>query len=312
MVKIEIQNGKTEGSVTHDELGEILWDKTSYEKASLLTKEEIDKINVSRKNKQTYKSDCYLTPGSVRYGRDWVNSLIELSWLHYSKNEDINFWGKPWVPLDRKELYNFCWMAIEQYSPMDKNIKYIELPFDIPLEHESCKLEDGSYIRIKGFIDLVVEISPGIYEILDWKSGQRQSLFTGEEYTLGYFSRDIQLCMYRYAIKKMFPEIKTVLTSILYLRDGGLFTPPEIDSHDEYIFGVVRSHVEELKACKQPTVFSEDREDFRCKHICYFAKKKTFSDSKCDCEVIRDSVRENGIDYTTLMYHKDNYEKSNI
>lgn len=309
LVKIEIQNGKIEGVVNHEELGEIPWDKISYDLPSLLTNEEVDKVNSSRKNKQTYKSECKLSYGAIRYGREFINSLIERSW-EFCLKQDVSFWNKPWMPVDKVELFNFCWMSLEQYPLRDKKIIAVEKQFDLPIVHESCKLENGEYVKMKGFIDLIVEVAPNILEVLDFKTGVRSNLYTGEEYTLGYFSKDIQLCMYRFAVKRLYPGVKEVITSISYIRDGGTFSCAEIDNHDEYIFEVVRSHVEELKNCKQPTVFSEDREDFRCKHICYFAKKKTFSDTKCDCEVIRDSVRENGLDYTTLMYHKENYPNS--
>lgn len=306
-IKLEIQNGKEEGIIESEELGSIPWDIISYDFPSLLTKEEVEVINRSRKNKQTYIGNCLIKVGSPRNGRDFVNSLINKAWEFCIKNKEIEKWNKSWEPIDKTELCNFCWLCIEQYDVRKQKILAVEQLFDLPIEHEDCRLDNGEYVRMKGFIDLITEPIPGTAELVDYKSGQKSNLYTGEIYTLNDFSSDIQLCMYRYAVRKLYPEIRSVMASILYLRDGGLFTPEELENSDEYIFDEVKKHIVELKNCKEPSVFSENREDFRCKHICWFARSKTFDENKCDCQFIKESVRNLGLAPTTELYKKESF-----
>ncbi len=304
LIKKEIQQGKESG-VLDCELGKIPWDLVSFTSPTLLSQEDIQKINKSRINKKTYPGDCSLQLGSIRYGRDFINGLIQLAWDKYTKEteQEVAFWNQVWEKTDYRDAFNYTWLCIENFDPRFVEVIDVEKEFDIPIEHPDCKLENGDYIRVKGFIDLVYK-SNGIYCYIDYKSGERKDFESGEPKGLQELSEDLQLCLYKYAMQKLY-NIDTVIGSILFVRDGGVFTPYFPENSTQQVFKTIHAHINELKNCI-PQPVSEDREDWKCKYLCGASKRKTFSE-QCDCEVIRDSVRENGLDYTTLMYHKDNY-----
>jgi hypothetical protein len=307
LIKKEIQDGKTDG-ILECELGSIIWDEVSFMIPTVLSDDDVLVINKSRINKKTYCGDCNLRKGSVRIGRDFVNSLIETAWQKWTKEtvEDVKFWNQEWEKCDKRDLVNYVWLVCENFEIRDKSIEVVDVEkeFDIPIEHPDCKLENGDYIRVKGFIDLVYKIN-GIYSYIDYKSGIRVDFATGETKGLQELSEDLQLCLYKYAMQKLY-NVETVVGSILFLRDGGVFTPYFRDDSTEQVFKIIHKHINELRNCI-PQPVSENRDDWKCKYLCGNFRRNSFSDSKSNCEVIRDSVRENGIDYTTLMYHKDNY-----
>lgn len=303
LIKIEIQNGKTEGVISTEEIKDVQWDEISFTFPSLLNKEEVEFINKSRINKQTYISDCQLSVGSARLGRDFVNSLIEKSWKYYTEKYNTIEWGKT----DKRDVFNWSWMLLEQLEIRKLKILGCEVPFDLPIEHPDCKLDDGSYIRVKGFIDLVHEPSPQLLEVIDFKSGRRQNFDTGEEKTLNCLSKDLQLCLYKYIAKKLYPSHKHFMVSIQFIRDGGLFTPDINENSDEVIAETIHNHIQELKNVTDLKVLSENRDDWRCKYLCGASKRKTFDENKCDCQFIKESVRSVGLEKTTELYKKETF-----
>lgn len=298
LIKIEIQNGKQEGVVNTEEIKDVLWDEVSFLYPSILNKEEVDLINKSRINKQTYISDCNLSIGTIRLGRDFVNSLITKSWDYYTRKYNTIDWTKS----DNRDVINWTWMLLEELDIRKLNIIGCEVPFDLPIEHPDCLLDDGSYIRVKGFIDLIHQPSSEVLEILDFKTGRRQDFNSGEEKTLASLSKDLQLCLYKYIAKKLYPEYQYFIPSIQFIRDGGLLTPDIDDNSDEIITKTIHEHIQELKNATELSVLSEDRTDFRCKYLCSHSKLNTFDSNKCNCEVIKNSVRSVGIEETTKKF----------
>lgn len=66
-------------------------------------------------------------------------------------------------------------------------------------------------LKVKGFMDLVSEISPEILEVRDYKSGNYAK--DTEE-----MAKDIQMRLYSVAAKKLFPSYKYVMMTLDYLR----------------------------------------------------------------------------------------------
>lgn len=309
IIKKEIQSGKTSGTIKQDDLGEIEWDEISFMFPSLLTEEDVKLINKSRVNKQTYKGFCNVKIGDFRYGREFVGRLIEKAWTYYTNTtiEEIAFWGQEWEKADKTMLVNMVWLLLEALEIRNLWIVDIEKEFDIPIEHPDCKLPNGEYIKVKGFIDLVFKDSKNsnIIQFVDYKSGERKSFESGEEKTLNDLSTDLQLTLYNKVIKQLYPKYNYVVGSILFCRDGGLFTPSFEDNSDEMITKTIHEHIQELKGITELKVLSEQRDDWRCKYLCGASKRMTFSKDKCDCQFVKEAIRDVGIEQTTELYKKD-------
>lgn len=292
-----------EGVLENTELGNIEWNEYDVMSPSLLTEEEVDKINKSRKNKKTYIGDCNIRYGQVRLGREFVKGLIEKVWIKITtdKENDVGFWNQEWEESDKNDLINYTWLLLECFEPRLHTIVDLEKSFDLPIEHPDCFV-NGEYIRVKGFIDVVYQEIPGTLSFLDFKTGERKDFSTGQEKNLESLSTDLQLCLYKYAIKKLYPDVKHIIGSICFIRDGGMFTPEFADDSDEYIFRTIHEHIKELRTCEQPTVLSETRDDFRCRYLCGGSKSFDYSKDKCNCQFIKEKIRENGIQRTIEEY----------
>lgn len=310
-IKKEIQSGKKEGVVKHEDIGEIIWDEISFKLPSILTDDEIKAINKTRVNKQTYKSECQLKKGTIRYGREFLSKLIDKAWKVYTEKtkEEIAFWNQEWENIDKVMLVNYVYLILENLDIRNLWIIDIEKEFDLPLENDECKLPTGEYIRIKGFIDLVYKEKEDSEVIcyVDFKSGERKSFNSGEEKTLTDLAEDLQLTLYNKVMKIIYPNYQFVMGGILFLRDGGLFNPYFADDSDEVITKTIHEHIQELKNCTELKVLSEKRDDFRCKYLCKHSKATDFHSTTCNCEIIKQSVRTIGLEETTKKYKKETF-----
>lgn len=156
-----------------DQIGLIEWNIEDFLKPTLLTNSEIDDINKTRINKYNYKHDAKLKYGTIRYGADLVNSIIERAYNYYA--------GDDWAPVDKKDCTNWAWMALEYKDgicdPRRRTIvaaePHFEFEIDKPWAKYAWNLPNGEKISgnlaIKGTIDLITQVGDGILEICDWK-----------------------------------------------------------------------------------------------------------------------------------------------
>lgn len=176
-LQLAVQNGDDNPTIDDETIGKYSCTKDELYEITQLTDEEVDKINKTRVNKDTYKDECFLKYGHKRMGIKVVEELIQLSYDVYTKrstNKD------KFKPVDFKDCTNFTWMALEYldgvHDPRKMEIVSPEQHFDIPIEHDWAKFEyehQGQTISgnlaIKGTIDLVTRNKLGILEIVDWK-----------------------------------------------------------------------------------------------------------------------------------------------
>jgi RecB family exonuclease len=301
LMKKDIQEGKT-GKITHEEMGELTYTEEEFWAKRTLSDDEVDEINKSRTNKSVYIDQKTLPYKTVRMGEELVARLIDRARDAYLSKFDMK-------PADVKKYVNFVWMLLESFDLREYNVVAVEFPFDIPITEKWAEIEDG-YVRIKGFIDLIVEIE-GDYWIYDYKSGQRSCFITGEKKTLAKIRKDLQLAMYTYVIRKLFPD-RNVIANLLFIRDGGLFTVTFDDTVLDFVESEVERHVKNVAQTKIPAMLDPTCRNFKCKNFCGAAKNHTFSDHVCDCQFLASKIREIGIDEVEKLYHKDRFEKFEV
>jgi len=116
---------------------------------------------------------------------------------------------------------------------------------------------DGEDIKMKGYIDLVVEYDPETILIVDYKTG-----YSVPEHDK--FIRDLQPRMYSYAAKIMYPQYKYHWVQFDYFRGIPLehaFT----DSDDEQTRQNVVALYNQVKEAK---TVKRRGEDWYCKYLC--------------------------------------------
>jgi hypothetical protein len=271
-----------------------------------LSNEEVDIINKSRINKSTYKHECKLPYGHTRYGVELVEKLIKLSCDHYADR---------WAQVDYRDVENFVWMLLDHnngaFDPRKRTIVAAEPHFDFIIEKEWAKynyvLPNGKnisgFLGIRGTIDLITALPGGIiYEIIDFKSGQRLDWASQQDNkvkTYADLQQDFQLMLYYYAVRRMYPEAKQIIVTIFFIRDGGPFTICYDNQTLEEVENRLRDRFNEIKSCTLPTMQDPSQSNFKCKYICDYFKMSSPDKEKNFCRFIHDKIERDGIDKVT-------------
>ncbi len=273
-----------------------------------LTNAEVDAINKTRINKQTYKHECQLSYGHTRYGVKLVEALIKLSSDHYSEN---------WMPVDFKDMTNFVWMALDHngglFDPRRRMIVAAEPHFDFIIDKEWAKynwtLPNGKKLSgklgIKGTIDLITRASEGIIEIVDWKTGQRLDWGSQEDNKVKTYAdlcQDFQLMLYYYAAKRMYPQVKQIIVTIFFIRDGGPFTVCFDDKTLEQVETKLRDRFNKIRDCVEPTMQDPNQLNFKCKYICDYFKMPSPDGKTNLCKYLNEQLPLVGIEEITNKY----------
>lgn len=287
-------------TIENDELGTFTCDQAEWEYTRVLNDLEIAVINKSRVNKGTYVDQVPIKSGYVRRAETVIARLEALAKAKFLDKHDM-------TAVHVRDFNNYIWMTLEQFDIFNANIIDVEFMFDIELPFDWAKDQNGQYVRMKGFIDLITEPAPGVFELVDYKTGRRGELLKDDKKTYKDMKNDLQLAMYTYVVNQLFPD-KFIMASLLFIRDGGLYTiTNEEYQNREFVEFELKRHFEEVRNCKVPRLLDETRNHFVCKYMCPAAKAKTFSNNVCDCQFIKSAIAEMGIDTVTTMFHKDKF-----
>jgi hypothetical protein len=175
--------------------------------------------------------------------------------------------------------YEFCQKTVAmicdtKWHPFNFDIKYTELQFELELDIPGFKGEDGKNCLLRGTIDLVVEEDKDTLRVIDYKTGKRLNWVGGGVKEYPDFMKDIQLQVYDIALSTLFPQYKTILLTLHFVRDGGPFTvtyTPEDRKKAIYrlrrIFNSIKSD-DSYKRLKDDS--TRRSEIWKCKYVCYW------------------------------------------
>jgi PD-(D/E)XK nuclease superfamily len=286
-LKQEYQVNQQDSITITDELGEVSTSWNELNRLSTLTNIEVEQVNKTRLNKETYKWCNSIPYDHMRYGVDVVEDLIQRVYHYYkSHNEHCE-----WQPIDIKHVRNWVWMTVDYkngiFDPRRRTIVQPEIHFDIPINRPWAKYKyyigdkiiEGQ-LAIKGTIDLVTALDGG-YEIIDYKSGQRKDWATGEVKTFEKLSKDKQLMLYYYAARHVFPDISNIILSIFFIRDGGPFSMHFGDEHLDEMENILRVEFTKMTKDNLPKMVDPTQKDFKCQRICDFYKQKMGDTNVC-------------------------------
>lgn len=260
LIKMDI-DGPNNGWVEDEALGKVQYNKDNLYKEFLLTHKQIQFFNKIQSH-NTYKTKQNLKYGHKRTGQWEINRLIDASYKYYSEHS-----SHTWGFYDKQDCINWTWMALEhndgEFSPLKRKVFAPEQHFNVPIDRDWAKLEDGSYVRVKGTIDLIYEIDDVTLEVCDWKTGQRKNWATDEIKTHKKLCSDAQLSLYYFALSNLYPD-KDIILNIFFIRDGGPF-PVVFDKSDlPEIENRLKTKIQEIQSCKIPKLRSPDRSDKQC------------------------------------------------
>lgn len=181
--------------------------------------------------------------------------------------------------------------ATEQFFDFEVDKDWAKYEFDVNGEKLSGKL------RIRGTIDLILNVADNHYQVLDYKSGQRKNWATGKKKEYDDLEYDSQLLLYYFALKNLYPDAEFDV-SIFYVNDGGLFCFPYEEKHYKLAENMLRQKFEYIKNVQIPRQVSTNPDHPTCKYMCAFSAMKQDSD-KTICQHFFDDIKKNGIQTVT-------------
>lgn len=244
----------------------------------------------------------------------FIPELTDLSYEFYTKDSKHT-----WTKRDYNEALKLVWKTLEyqdgQFDVRFRNIVDPEPHFDIPIEEDwakfDYKLPNGKQIQgqlaIKGTIDLVTEVSPGVIEVIDYKTGKRLDWATGQTKTYDKLQNDPQLLLYHYAISKLYPNYDQAIMTIFYIRDGGPFSMCFDHEDQDKFLDKLRKRFLEVQQNDRPKPLSQDRSSWKCTRLCHFYKNKWEGTNKTMCHHVEDHIKKHGMDKTVKDLTRDGH-----
>lgn len=296
-------------TIYHDDaIGEVSFDKESVFEKSWFSTDEVDDILASRRNKQTYKSEnTYMVKyGHTRMGVKLVEDIFERCYNYYVGNT-----AHKWYPADKRDCLNWVWMALDfnngQFDPRNRTIHAPEQKFDIVIEEDWARYhymvagkEYVGHLAIKGTIDLITRIDEDTLEVCDWKTGQRIDWAHGGEKTYEKLCKDPQLMLYFYALRRLYPDVKNIIMTIFFIRDGGPFSICLSSADMIKVERMLEKRFNEIKASTKPELQDPRQKDFKCTKICPFYKNKFVENDPLNmCRRAEITIKEVGIEQAT-------------
>lgn len=221
--------------------------------------------------KHRHVQECPKTCDTCEFHQDGVCGIVQTPVEDISgydpddkdKNENFDF-GCPLAEFKEgvRQIEDVIFDE-KPYSPFSDGRKIIATE-----QYFKLKIEDGddTYLAT-GKIDLVTEVDDDTIEIYDYKTGR---------YKMSYpdCTTDIQLLMYYYAAKKLYPTYKNIMVTIYYLCGGKKQITPPFGPKDEAdcvarikaLWRQVESDMRPQRRCDQPGGAIEF--DHKCKYLC--------------------------------------------
>jgi hypothetical protein len=236
-------------------------------------------------------------------GANMIDELHSLVYSYYCNLYEEQNWGDEDSKNTRRWVYTIVDTNNGEYDVRKNNIVFPEqyLSYKIPNDWAKFDYGDGveGQLTLTGIIDLIkcIDESKGIYEIVDYKTGQRKCWSTGKEKNHENLPFDTQLMFYYYFLSKLYPHFKEILITIFYVKDGGpyqvKFCPDDlirIENHIQQTFT-------QIKSTDFPKMRDETQRDFKCRTFCPYFKIQTGGTNLC--KAVGHAISTLGIEQAT-------------
>lgn len=209
------------------------------------------------------------------------------------------------------------------YNPLNLTVVQPETVFDLEIKRDWSWYEfdlNGQhyegYVRLKGTADLITESGiPGVLQCTDYKSGSRVDWGKANTpvKTPEMMYNDVQMRLYYWALRQLYPEATDMLMTLFYSRDteiGGWNGVPK-STHKCGPFHIpfsdeILPEIEEMIKTTFQKIISIDVPkltiDWRCSKFCYFGKTLSEDPSKTLCQFYKDKVENVGLIKTIELY----------
>lgn len=268
------------------------------------------------------------------YRDSFVEFLFDKSYRYYTEKSPNTFDEK-----DRQTILKWTFKPLSvingAFDPRNREIVEPEFHFDFeipePWAAYEYKMPDGTVLKgqlaLKGTIDLITKVDDGIYESIDWKTGQRLDWGSNKPWpqNIKSFEKlliDPQLRIYHYAMHQKFQDAKQFIPTICYINDhgtkgkpvpGGIFSMAYEKEDIPETLEMIRKRFEIIKANNRPQLIKT----WKCNRFCHFGMtphKSGEIDPRTGepytiCEYIAKKTRNTGIEN---VIREEKHESHNI
>lgn len=250
---------------------------------------------------------AYVVPELGRYDLAFPSTyeeILDLAYDYYSKTETHLIWKE----IDYKDCIKWFKKAREfdggRFNPLNQDVLSVEQFFDIEIAQPwafysfiANDFQHNGFLRMRGSIDLIVRINDQVIEIVDYKTGRKYNWAKEKEKTYEDLQNDLQLRLYFYAVRKLFPQYKYVMVTLFYINADGATTVTFDDSEIEKTEELLREYFERVSKIKQPKLSKSWKCDKLCPH------SKVYKNTGVSiCEFMQEQVRKNGLIKAMELY----------
>ena len=240
---------------------------------------------------------------------------VDEAFEHYAyRKNSPNKWTEEDRDICRKLTHHTVDFRGGMFDPRKRHVIQPEQYFDLTIDEPWAKYkykdphtgeEVKGTLAIKGTIDLVTEVAPGIMEYCDWKTGRRWNWACDKEKVYEHMCHDPQLLLYYYALTRLYPEYKTIFVTIFFIADGGPYTVAFDRSHVAEALWMLRRKFEDMKNTQKPKLIIYDKaKAWKCRSFCYHGRNNWPGTDKTICKFVEQEVVQLGVERTIAKHGK--------
>lgn len=223
-----------------------------------------------------------------------IKEVIELSINHYQKDSQT-----PWTNWDKINVKNWTWKVLKSdWNPAKLKIIDVEKFFDIEIEEEWARyyykigdVELSDRYRLRGTMDLTVDLGNDTYSIRDWKTGSAASYDKpgNPKKTYQDLSESKQFLLYYYVAKKLYPG-KKIVVEVNYIKGDGVSTLFMDDSSYQKAYDNIVNFFESVRNNYPPKLIKYTRDE-PC-GFCPHSQLKQFHPTLTNCEFFEKEAKK--------------------
>jgi hypothetical protein len=233
--------------------------------------------------------------------------------IAYYEPKSIHAYTRADLKKVRRWMYDAMGFNGGMWSPLQRTVIAPETYFDFTIDEPWARYAykdpftgkpiEGQ-LSLKGTIDLTLRVDgyPDTMELADWKTGARKDWGTGEAKDWKKLRDDAQLRLYHYALTRIFPEMKHIIVTILFIADGGPFSldfgPEDLPRTLE----LIKERFETIRDCTRPKL----HKFWGCSKFCHYGKNTYPGTDKTICDHLHGELLALGMDKCVKKYGKPN------
>jgi hypothetical protein len=251
-----------------------------------------------------------------------LETAVGIAWHHYTHKNDS---GHQWTDAEYENCLRWTRDVIEFnggcFNPLNRDIVCPEQYFDLTIDEPWARYEyvdpfSGKSLvgrlSIKGSIDLITRVAPGVIEYLDWKSGARKCWVKNKPKEYGDLCDDPQLLLYFYALSRLYPDYRSTLVTIFFAQDRMPFTIPFNRETDvPRALDMLRKRFETIRKDGLPhRIMDEPARKWWCGRICHYGRTKYKDTKDSVCDAVHKDVVNLGLERAMVKHGRPNFFSS--